>query len=93
MQNLSFFAFGAPGPQELIIILIIVLIFFGTKIPSVMRSMGQGVNEFKKGLKDPGDDDKSDKGPKVSGDGSDDQQKTDDSTSEKQPQDSGTATG
>lgn len=51
-----FFAFGLPGATELWVILIIVLLLFGTKIPAVMRSMGQGVSEFKKGLKDQPED-------------------------------------
>jgi sec-independent protein translocase protein TatA len=38
------------GTQELVIILIIVLILFGTRLPSVMRSLGRGVVEFKKGV-------------------------------------------
>ena len=36
------------GPQELIIILVIVLILFGgRKIPEIMRGLGQGMREFK----------------------------------------------
>ena len=36
------------GPQELIIILILVLILFGgRKIPEVMRGLGQGLREFR----------------------------------------------
>ena len=36
------------GPQELIIILLIVLVLFGaTKVPQLMRGLGQGVREFK----------------------------------------------
>lgn len=43
------------GPTELIIIaLVIVLLFGATKIPSLMRSMGQGIGEFKTGLKEGG---------------------------------------
>ncbi len=38
------------GPQELLIIAFIVLILFGSRLPSVMRSLGQGVVEFKKGV-------------------------------------------
>jgi sec-independent protein translocase protein TatA len=38
------------GTTELIIIAIIVLILFGTRLPTVMRSLGQGVVEFKKGV-------------------------------------------
>ena len=36
------------GPQELIIILIIVLVLFGgKKLPEVAKSIGKGVREFK----------------------------------------------
>jgi sec-independent protein translocase protein TatA len=36
------------GAQELIIILIIVLVLFGgRKIPEIMRGLGQGMREFK----------------------------------------------
>lgn len=39
------------GTGELIVILIIVVLLFGsTKIPSLMRSMGKGIGEFKKGV-------------------------------------------
>ncbi|MCD6352014.1 MAG: twin-arginine translocase TatA/TatE family subunit [Armatimonadetes bacterium] len=40
--------FGLQG-QELIVILIIVLILFGgKKIPELMRSLGEGMREFRK---------------------------------------------
>jgi sec-independent protein translocase protein TatA len=32
------------------IILIIALLLFGNRLPSVMRSLGKGVTEFKKGI-------------------------------------------
>ena len=38
------------GTTELIVIAIIVLVLFGTRLPKVMRSLGQGVVEFKKGV-------------------------------------------
>ncbi|HEY8218251.1 MAG TPA: twin-arginine translocase TatA/TatE family subunit [Acidimicrobiia bacterium] len=39
------------GPTELIIILLIVLLIFGgAKLPKLARSMGQAQKEFKKGL-------------------------------------------
>jgi sec-independent protein translocase protein TatA len=41
---------GFIGTTELIIVAIIVLILFGTRLPAVMRSLGQGVVEFKKGV-------------------------------------------
>jgi sec-independent protein translocase protein TatA len=42
--------FGAP---ELIIVLLIVLLVFGsTKLPKLARSLGQAQKEFKDGLKE-----------------------------------------
>ncbi len=39
------------GPTELIIILVIVLVLFGsTRLPKLARSMGQASKEFKKGV-------------------------------------------
>jgi sec-independent protein translocase protein TatA len=39
------------GPTELIIILLIVLLIFGgAKLPKLARSMGQAQKEFKKGV-------------------------------------------
>ena len=43
---------GAPGWAELLIVLAVMLILFGNRLPSVMRSLGQGITEFKKGIKD-----------------------------------------
>lgn len=38
---------GMPGPSELIWILILVLVLFGgKKIPELMRGLGQGIREF-----------------------------------------------
>lgn len=40
---------GMFGPTEIIIIvLIVVLLFGGRKIPELMRGIGQGMREFKK---------------------------------------------
>lgn len=51
--------FGSFGMWEILLILAIVLLLFGsTRIPEVMRSLGKGVDEFKKGLKGDGGDDK-----------------------------------
>jgi sec-independent protein translocase protein TatA len=49
LERLAVFGFGF-GIQELLIIAFIVLILFGSRLPSVMRSLGQGVVEFKKGV-------------------------------------------
>jgi sec-independent protein translocase protein TatA len=47
----AMFAFlGAPGPVELLVVMAILLLLFGHRLPSVMRSLGRGVVEFKKGV-------------------------------------------
>jgi TatA/E family protein of Tat protein translocase len=38
------------GSSELLILGVIALLLFGNRLPQVMRSLGQGVTEFKKGL-------------------------------------------
>ena len=45
----TLFALGGLGGTELIIILVAVLILFGSKkIPEFARGLGQGIKEFKK---------------------------------------------
>lgn len=40
-----------PGMWEMVIIFLIVLLLFGgKKLPSLARSIGSGINEFKKGM-------------------------------------------
>ncbi len=43
---------GALSPFHWMIILLIALLFFGNRLPTLMRSLGQGIVEFKKGLAD-----------------------------------------
>ncbi len=40
-----------PGPMEILILGMVVLLLFGNRLPSVMRSLGVGITEFKKGIK------------------------------------------
>jgi sec-independent protein translocase protein TatA len=49
------------GPLQLLIVLIVVLLLFGNRLPSLARSLGQSLNEFKRGVKEI--EDKSDQGP------------------------------
>ncbi len=46
----------APGPVEIIVNLVVALLLFGKRLPSVGRSLGRGIVEFKKGLKGVKDD-------------------------------------
>ena len=39
---------------ELIVILVVVLLLFGHRLPGMARSLGSGITEFKRGLKDGG---------------------------------------
>ncbi len=40
-----------PGPMELVLIFLVILLLFGAKrIPEILRSFGEGVKEFKKGM-------------------------------------------
>lgn len=44
--------FGIPNGWEWIIILLVVLLLFGSRLPTMARSLGSGITEFKKGLKE-----------------------------------------
>ena len=46
---MSLFAWGT-GTTELIILAGIALLLFGTRLPKVMRSLGEGIVEFKRGV-------------------------------------------
>ncbi len=49
----AFIIAGQIGMMEIIVILVIILLFFGgRKIPELMRGLGKGVSEFKKGMRD-----------------------------------------
>ena len=53
------FAFLDLGTPELVLILLIVLLLFGgTKLPALSRSLGTSMRELRKGLNE-GDDEKS----------------------------------
>ncbi len=44
--------FSLGMPEILLIALVVLLLFGGSKIPELMRGLGKGVSEFKKGVRD-----------------------------------------
>jgi len=49
--------FLAIGPQQIVIVLVVVLLLFGgRKIPELMRGLGSGIKEFKNAAKEDEDD-------------------------------------
>ncbi len=48
--------------EIVLIVLVLLLLFGGRKIPELMRGLGRGVKEFKEGIKE-GENDKKDSPP------------------------------
>ena len=45
-----------PGPMEVVVILLVVLLLFGAKrLPEIGRALGEGIREFKRAMKDGAD--------------------------------------
>ena len=44
--------FGTPGISELIVIGVLAVLLFGSKLPEVARSLGSSYQQFRKGLSD-----------------------------------------
>lgn len=52
-MNFTLAFLGGIGMQELLVIGLFILVFFGAKkIPDFMKGLGRGVKEFKDGVKD-----------------------------------------
>src|SRR5438270_9663302 len=47
---------GLFGGEGMILIILLLLLFYGRNLPSVGRSLGKGISEFKRGLKGLEDD-------------------------------------
>lgn len=48
-----------PGWMELAIVMVIVMLLFGNRLPGTMRSLGQSLVQFKKGMREGEEDDDS----------------------------------
>ena len=63
-MNLSIFL-GVIGPWQIVLIVAIVLIFFGgRKIPELMKGMGKGIRSFKDGMEGKEEIEEDSKSPK-----------------------------
>jgi|TARA_B100002052_G_C15875015_1_gene596541 twin arginine-targeting protein translocase, TatA/E family len=52
MIILNFILGAIGGPQIILIVLVVLLLFGGRKIPELMKGLGSGLKEFKKASKD-----------------------------------------
>lgn len=59
LNNILVYSAGWLGPWEITAIVVVVLLLFGgRKIPELMKGLGKGMKEFKEGIG--GDDEKKD---------------------------------
>ena len=57
MNITGLFAIGIPNGLELLVLAFLVLLLFGgQKLPSLMRNLGKSANEFKKGMAETDDE-------------------------------------
>ena len=47
------------GTWEMLVVLLLVVVLFGSRIPAAARGLGLSIREFKKGINDAGDPDTS----------------------------------
>ena len=61
-MNTFLYIIGGLGPTELIIILVILLVLFGgSRLPSLAKGLGESVRSFKKGIAEDEDEPKDQK--------------------------------
>lgn len=59
---LLLFGIGGLGPTELVIILVLMLLIFGgTKLPQLAKGLGEGIRNFKKAVADDDEEKRNDK--------------------------------
>ena len=56
MTNYPIAMLGMPGPIEALMVASAMLLLFGNRLPAMMRGLGQGIVEFKKGIQGDKDD-------------------------------------
>ncbi len=57
LNIMGFIISGIIGPWQIVLIVALVLLFFGgKKIPELMRGLGKGLREFKEGSKESNDE-------------------------------------
>jgi sec-independent protein translocase protein TatA len=61
MLDSIFLLFGLGGTEMIIILVIVLLLFGGKKIPELMKGLGRGVKEFKDASKGEGESTSTDK--------------------------------
>lgn len=47
--------FGLGGNELMIVLVLVLVLFGGSKVPQLMKGMGEGMKEFKKATKDEDD--------------------------------------
>ena len=58
ISSSAFLAIGIGTPELIMILAIILLLFGGSKLPSLAKGLGQSVKEFKKASREGDEDDK-----------------------------------
>lgn len=54
----SMLGFAMPGGWEWLVVLIVALLIFGSRLPKMMRGLGSSVKEFRSGMEDATDENK-----------------------------------
>jgi sec-independent protein translocase protein TatA len=49
---IAFFGLGSPGVGEILVIAVVAVVLFGSRLPEVARSLGGSYQQFRKGLAD-----------------------------------------
>lgn len=60
MTNLASILLGMIGPWQIVLLVVMILLLFGgRKIPELMRGLGSGIKEFKGAVKEEDEEDSS----------------------------------